>query len=138
MNRIISPHQRLLREQKNGIEDMLRSSARLIYGKSYEVELEFREAAKCLKNLATSLQNIDASMEFYQRDIERILANPTSNLNDVVYKRVAIQDACYSLQLNMSLWRLSWVTFIFLPLTFIATLFGMNVDLLSDNPSFKW
>lgn len=38
----------------------------------------------------------------------------------------------------MSLWRLSWVTFIFLPLTFVATLFGMNVDLLSENPSLKW
>lgn len=97
MNRIISPHQRLLREQKNGIEDMLRSSARLIYGKSYEVELEFREAAKCLKNLATSLQNIDASMEFYQRDIERILANPTSNLNDVVHIPEMLTTLPYSI-----------------------------------------
>ena len=40
--------------------------------------------------------------------------------------------------LNESLWRLSWITFIFLPLTFITGIFGMNVDTFAHNPSIKW
>ncbi|KAF3399901.1 Ankyrin repeat domain-containing protein 50 [Penicillium rolfsii] len=34
--------------------------------------------------------------------------------------------------------RLSWITFIFLPLMFASSLFGMNVDLLQDNPDWRW
>lgn len=49
------------------------------------------------------------------------------SLNDLVYKSVEIRDSRHSLQLNTSMWRLSWITFIFLPLTFIGTFFGMNV-----------
>ncbi|KAK4123005.1 hypothetical protein N657DRAFT_645721, partial [Parathielavia appendiculata] len=30
--------------------------------------------------------------------------------------------------------RLSWITFVFLPLMFIASLFGMNVDVLASDP----
>src|SRR5436305_4086366 len=37
-----------------------------------------------------------------------------------------------------SMWRLSWITFIFLPLTFIVGFFGMNVDTFAKNPSIKW
>jgi hypothetical protein len=40
------------------------------------------------------------------------------------------------------MWRLSWITFIFLPLTFIGGFFGMNVDIFqpagSTYPSIKW
>ncbi|KAL2137524.1 hypothetical protein VTI28DRAFT_9221 [Corynascus sepedonium] len=32
--------------------------------------------------------------------------------------------------------RLSWITFVFLPLMFIASLFGMNVDVLGSNPAW--
>ena len=52
---------------------------------------------------------------------------PTDSLNDLLYKSVEIRDSRHSLQLNTSLWRLSWITFIFLPLTFIVGFFGMNV-----------
>lgn len=33
----------------------------------------------------------------------------------------------------MSMKRMSWITFIFLPLVFVASLFGMNVDALAEN-----
>ncbi|KAK3381700.1 hypothetical protein B0H63DRAFT_511458 [Podospora didyma] len=66
------------------------------------------------------------------------LITPTNSLLDMLYKSVAIRDARLSLELNASLWRLSWITFIFLPLTFLSGFFGMNVDLFSDNPSIKW
>lgn len=39
------------------------------------------------------------------------------------------------------MWRLSWITFIFLPLTFTVGFFGMNVDIFSqeeNNPPLKW
>ncbi|KAK4931518.1 hypothetical protein LTR28_011526 [Elasticomyces elasticus] len=38
----------------------------------------------------------------------------------------------------MSMWRLSWITFIFLPLTFIVGFFGMNVDTFNNHPSIRW
>jgi hypothetical protein len=55
-----------------------------------------------------------------------------------MYKSVTIRDSRQSLQLNTSLWRLSWITFVFLPLTFLCGFFGMNVDLFTDDPSIKW
>ena len=55
-----------------------------------------------------------------------------------MYKSVGIRDARQSLELNTSLWRLSWITFIFLPLTFLAGIFGMNVEELRSNPHVKW
>lgn len=55
-----------------------------------------------------------------------------------MYKSVTIRDSRQSLELNASLWRLSWITFIFLPLTFLAGFFGMNVDLFRNDPSIKW
>lgn len=63
---------------------------------------------------------------------------PLEHMIDLMYKSVTIRDSRQSLELNASLWRLSWITFIFLPLTFLATAFGMNVDSLSDDPSIKW
>ncbi|KAK3394986.1 hypothetical protein B0H63DRAFT_63153 [Podospora didyma] len=55
-----------------------------------------------------------------------------------MYKSAAIRDTQLSLKFNESLWRLSWVTFVFLPLTFVSGFFGMNVDLFTDNPSIGW
>lgn len=53
-------------------------------------------------------------------------------------RSVGIRDARQSLELNTSLWRLSWIFFIFLPLTFLAGIFGMNVKELRSNPQVKW
>jgi len=55
-----------------------------------------------------------------------------------LYKSVAVRDTRLSLELNSSLWRLSWPTFIFLPLTFLSGSFGMKVDVFADNPPIKW
>jgi Mg2+ and Co2+ transporter CorA len=66
------------------------------------------------------------------------VVKPTTNLSDLMYKSVGIRDARHSLQLGLSMWRLSWITFIFLPLTFVSGFFGMNVDTFEGNPSIKW
>ena len=91
-------------------------------------------------------------------EVEKTLQKPIAHMLDLVnrpprscsfyqrahrycsqmYKSVSIRDARRSLELNTSLWRLSWITFIFLPLTFLAGIFGMNVEELHNNPEIKW
>lgn len=56
--------------------------------------------------------------------IDEELIKPTAALSDLMYKSVGIRDARYSIELGTSMWRLSWITFIFLPLTFIGGFFG--------------
>lgn len=52
--------------------------------------------------------------------VQEDLVKPTNNLSDLMYKSVEIRDSRQSLGLSTSMWRLSWITFIFLPLTFIV------------------
>ncbi|EWC46382.1 hypothetical protein DRE_04325 [Drechslerella stenobrocha 248] len=56
----------------------------------------------------------------------------------LIFNLISIDEAYRSREQNTSLKRLSWITFVFLPLLFISSLFGMNVDLLSDNPAWWW
>ena len=57
---------------------------------------------------------------------------------ELIVQSVSIRDSRHSLELNASLWRLSWITFIFLPLTFLVGFFGMNVRTFERYPSIKW
>lgn len=98
-----------------------------------------------LRDLAGELAIEDNWLESSSSDFEKLsnlvqedLVKPTANLADLMYKSVEIRDTRHSLQLNTSLWRLSWITFIFLPLTFMVGFFGMNVDTFNNNPSIKW
>lgn len=79
-----------------------------------------------------------AELEKLGHGVEEDLARATNNLSDLVYKSVGIRDSRQSLQLGLSMWRLSWITFIFLPLTFIVGFFGMNVSLFEHFPDVKW
>lgn len=104
-----------------------------------------KEMQSHLGELTTDMAMEDNWLESSTGDMERIsnlvqedLVKPTAALADLMYKSVEIRDSRHSLQLNTSLWRLSWITFIFLPLTFIVGFFGMNVDTFSGNPSIKW
>ncbi|CAI9631388.1 unnamed protein product [Alternaria burnsii] len=51
---------------------------------------------------------------------------------------VSVNDAYRSISIATSAKRLSWITFIFLPAMFTASLFGMNVNILKDNPDWRW
>lgn len=84
------------------------------------------------------LESSTGDMERVSTLVQEDLVKPTASLADLMYKSVEIRDSRHSLQLNTSLWRLSWITFIFLPLTFIVGFFGMNVDTFANNPSIKW
>ena len=66
------------------------------------------------------------------------LLKRTSNLTELMYKSVGIRDSRESLRLGASMWRLSWITFIFLPANCLIAFFGMNVNILADNPSIQW
>lgn len=89
----------------------------------------------------TSRAWLEGVVEQYQKLttlVQEDLVKPTTNLSDLMYKSVGIRDSRQSLGLATSMWRLSWITFIFLPLTFIVGFFGMNVDAFAGDPSIKW
>lgn len=98
-----------------------------------------------LRELTGELDVEDDWLETGTSDMERLssmvqeeLVKPTASLADLMYKSVEIRDSRHSLQLNMSMWRLSWITFIFLPLTFLVGFFGMNVDTFKQDPNIRW
>ena len=104
-----------------------------------------KECQTNLRELTDDPPSASPWIESSPDDFERIsnlvqedLVKPTTNLADLMYKSVEIRDSRHSLQLSMSMWRLSWITFIFLPLTFIVSFFGMNVDIFASDPSIKW
>ncbi|KAF2746894.1 hypothetical protein M011DRAFT_519517 [Sporormia fimetaria CBS 119925] len=84
--------------------------------------------------LASSAEELEKLSSQFRAGV----VSPTANLSDLMYKSVGIRDARHSLQLGLSMWRLSWITFIFLPLTFVCGFFGMNVSLFEPLPSVKW
>lgn len=56
----------------------------------------------------TWLDGIPEEMENVVNFVQEDLVKPTQNLNELLYKSVEIRDSRHSLQLNTSLWRLSW------------------------------
>jgi CorA-like Mg2+ transporter protein len=84
------------------------------------------------------LEEIPSDFERVANTIEEDLVRPTQSLISLLYQSVSIRDSRLSLQIDTSMWRLSWITFIFLPLTFMVGFFGMNVDTFANDPSVKW
>lgn len=66
------------------------------------------------------------------------LTKRTNNLSDLMYKSVSVRDSREGLRLNGSMWRLSWITFIFLPANCLLAAYGMNVKELNSTPSVYW
>ncbi|KAL9625320.1 MAG: hypothetical protein Q9160_000383 [Pyrenula sp. 1 TL-2023] len=84
------------------------------------------------------LEEIPSDLHRLGTVITEDLIKPTQALISLLYQSVSIRDSRHSLQLGTSMWRLSWITFVFLPLSFLASIYGMNVSLFEDNPSIKW
>ncbi|CAI6303043.1 unnamed protein product [Periconia digitata] len=66
------------------------------------------------------------------------LINETDSLIQRVTNLISIDEGYRSREQNDSIRRLSWITFIFLPLVFAAGIFGMNVDLFTNDPSWLY
>ncbi|PYH93309.1 hypothetical protein BO71DRAFT_484674 [Aspergillus ellipticus CBS 707.79] len=68
------------------------------------------------------------------------LAEGTSltDIEQVARELQQIELAWISISEAASVKRLSWITFIFLPLISTSSLLGMNVDILEDNPNWTW
>ncbi|KAF8535308.1 hypothetical protein BDD12DRAFT_350432 [Trichophaea hybrida] len=60
------------------------------------------------------------------------------NLVSIHESHISVEMAKKSTIMAASMKRLSWITFIFLPLMFTSSLFGMNVDLFNNHPSWRW
>ncbi|KAK5114447.1 hypothetical protein LTR62_002382 [Meristemomyces frigidus] len=84
------------------------------------------------------LASTPAEYEKLSHSVQEDLVQPTNNLSDLMYKSVGIRDSRQSLQLGLSLWRLSWITFIFLPLTFMVGVFGMHVTWFEQPTNIAW
>lgn len=98
-----------------------------------------RECQANLRELADDPTVSDIWLEATPGDFERLsnrvqedLVKPTANLADLMYKSVGIRDSRHSLQLSMSMWRLSWITFVFLPLLAACSAFVSRRSLLRD------
>ena len=71
------------------------------------------------------LASSEQALENVVARIQENLIKTTDSLSDLMYKSVGIRDTRHSLELSYSMWRLSWITFVFLPLTFTVGFFGL-------------
>ena len=103
-----------------------------------QMQINLRELTGELAIADNWLESTPNDMERLEKLVQEDLVKPTANLADLMYKSVGIRDTRHSLQLSTSMWRLSWITFIFLPLTFLVGFFGMRVHLFVNDVSVKW
>ncbi|KAM0145600.1 hypothetical protein ACHAPG_011547, partial [Botrytis cinerea] len=91
--------------------------------------------------LKEEMDKVDSEIQKLKEGCERRLTdftNSSQNIIQLEFNLTSIAEAQKSTRTNRSMKRLSWITFIFLPLLFIASLFGMNVDILENNPAWWW
>jgi Mg2+ and Co2+ transporter CorA len=108
-----------------------------------DLQQQMRDLSDCEEFIKDDwVRDTPADLERIADQFDQEMVKPTANLSDLLYKSVEIRDSRHSLQLGLSMWRLSWITFIFLPLTFMGTIFGMNVDIFQpadgNFPGLKW
>ncbi|KAL2176976.1 uncharacterized protein P884DRAFT_270336 [Thermothelomyces heterothallicus CBS 202.75] len=93
----------------------------------------FHEDEHVLEDVKTFGENIQ-ELEREYGDGLKTLADTSRDLIQLEFNLTSIAEAQKSRTTNLSMKRLSWITFVFLPLMFIASLFGMNVDVLASDP----
>ncbi|KAL3455864.1 ankyrin repeat-containing domain protein [Aspergillus heterothallicus] len=87
----------------------------------------FDDSSPDLKHLQTLLRGHKL---FYNERLDRF-EQAVSSLLQLEYTRHSVEEAD-------TISRISQFTFIYLPLMFASSLFGMNVDILRDNPGWYW
>ena len=85
-----------------------------------------------LQSFEQEIKNLTDQMDLKLKGLEAA----SQELIQLEFNLTSIAEAQKSTSTNVSMKRLSWITFIFLPLMFISSLFGMNVDILKSNPDW--
>ncbi|EPS43748.1 hypothetical protein H072_2267 [Dactylellina haptotyla CBS 200.50] len=88
----------------------------------------------------TQYAELVRDMEYFNQ-VEDVLKSWEVDLRgqmQLIFNLISIDEAYRSREQNTSLKRLSWITFIFLPMLFMSSLFGMNINLLANDPAWWW
>jgi hypothetical protein len=117
----------VLRENDSTGEEQVGEDVKSFWLEIAKLEIAYREGLKTLTETSRDLiQLVSISHSCAE---EKVLTDLCQEFN-----LTSISEAQKSTSTNKSMKRLSWITFVFLPLMFIASLFGMNIDILSSNP----
>ncbi|KAL1959546.1 hypothetical protein VTO42DRAFT_1581 [Malbranchea cinnamomea] len=103
-----------------------------------ELRPRLEELTDIIESEEMWLSSTSADIEQHCNIVSEDLVKPIENLISLLYQSISIRDSRHNIRLSLSMWRLSWITFIFLPLTFITGFFGMNVDTFASDPSIKY
>ncbi|KAI9892610.1 MAG: hypothetical protein M1814_001303 [Vezdaea aestivalis] len=114
-------------------------------GNHFDASMQFERFLIDMLNFNSANEDQSSWLPAIQLEWQRIsnfvqegLVKPTANLADLMYKSVGFRDTRLNLELSTSVWRLTWIATIFLPLTFVSSVFSMQISLLADPPSIKW
>ncbi|PCD33647.1 hypothetical protein AU210_009867 [Fusarium oxysporum f. sp. radicis-cucumerinum] len=93
-------------------------------------------------NGGRGLERIRESIDRIEKRVNERIHNLDQTVRDLLqlikFAWISITEVRKSTSVATSMKRLSWITFIFLPAMFASSLFGMNVNLLSNNPDWRW
>ncbi|KAF9888944.1 hypothetical protein FE257_008113 [Aspergillus nanangensis] len=107
------------------------------------------QLSKCLQSHIEGINDVitnNTSFDLEQKSqlatdleiIDKRLTSKLSHSEQSVRELLQIELAWVSTNESASVKRLSWLTFVFLPPMFVSSLFGMNVNLLENNPDWRW
>ncbi|KAL0634481.1 hypothetical protein Q9L58_006570 [Maublancomyces gigas] len=98
------------------------------------------KAAKVLDDLE-AMKKLSKLFRIMQRECEAGITELEKETTEMIglFNLISIFEARRSIEASVSMKRLSWITFIFLPLMFISGMFGMNVNILQGTPpAWQW
>ncbi|KAE8140150.1 ankyrin repeat-containing domain protein [Aspergillus pseudotamarii] len=102
-----------LQSHIDGINDIIRTNTSFDLGQKSQLATDMRLIGK---KLTSKLRQSEQSLrELLQIELAWVSRNESASVK-----------------------RLSWLTFVFLPPMFVSSLFGMNVNLLENNPDWRW
>ncbi|KAL3444601.1 hypothetical protein BJX65DRAFT_283211 [Aspergillus insuetus] len=77
-------------------------------------------------------------LQYQLREYKAIYNEQLDRYENLVNTLLQLEYARHSVQEARRVRRISSITFIYLPLMFVSSLFGMNIDVLKNNPGWYW